>query len=672
MLNTDMHIADMDQKMSRGQFIKNTLPTLRHVVESVPGAFQAPGARGSMLPPPRPSANDVTSETMKALISRDSNDGGRPTYRLSARPSNQSAPEESWHKYYPVPLDFGPSPPFDNCGPLVKAPFQGKLSAWETQVESVLKDFYNSIRQQSLPLSGSDRIHRASVSQAPPTSMSNMSSGMLRRSPSMLSKNSDNPTVRGRLMNSALGSRWSSKTRSRNKLYAPSLGGMSMTSLDDDMSGTSPAASSMWSKYSWGRTQGSMLSFNSFGSEKPQADYNQSIGFANALSQAIIREGEDNTAEGDEQCLRAAPLLEDESLELAGAPWAKEGTLKHKHHLEGTEKKIKGRDWAECFAVIEKGYLRIFQFNSQKTLRNKSKALKPGDVVGGGNWMDNAESLGKFLLRHTIASALPPPGYSKSRPHVWALSLPTGAVHLFQAGTPEIVKEYVSTANYWSARLSKEPLIGGVSNVEYGWSDAVINTALISERGQYGHSHSPSIMSVAAHRPSLQGSLRSSFDQGGSGMRPKLPGDRITITDWAPPPQSMMASNLMEVDQLKALTTYVGSVKAELEKHNELRPAMLLAFSPRQPNHTRAMANFEKKSSYLLREIVKFSTYAECLSVAEVAKKRIEQERRERGDVPRKRVVHEKGIEVGTSGEVEVEVEGEEDESEAEGPAITT
>jgi len=39
------------------------------------------------------------------------------------------------------------------------------------------------------------------------------------------------------------------------------------------------------------------------------------------------------------------------------------------------------------------------------------------------------------------------------------------------------------------------------------------------------------------------------------------------------------------------------------------------------------MANWEKKSSYLLREIVKFRTYIDCLQAAETQKKKIYAER---------------------------------------------
>jgi hypothetical protein len=566
LLNTDLHLADIDSKMTRSQFVKNTIPTiLRVVADAAPDAFEP--SRPSILQS-RTNDSELLSPVFKPSEEHLAKDSERPSWRSSIKPPARQDSDGLTRLNYNTPTD--------DCGPLVKAPFNGTLRTWEVQVEIVLKDFYGCIRDERLPLFGAP-TEKQPMHQPSQNSLSVFTNGMLRRTPSVLSKTpSENlSNNRGRTADTVrLGTgKWTSKNRSRPRVYPSSGMGSSRTSLDDQSSMWSPSvSSSTWSKYSLGKTQTSM-SVDSFGSNYPQGDYQQSIGFANALSQAIIREETIGTAGSNgSDDLRAAPLLEDESLELAGAPWAKEGLVKHKHHLEAVDKKAKDRNWNETFAVIEKGYMSLFSFSS-KSLRNKSKSKAIGGVVGGGNWQDNAENLGSFLLRQTIASALPPPGYSKARPHVWALSLPTGAVHLFQVGTPEIVREFVSTANYWSARLSNHPLVGGISNIEYGWSDSIINNSLVQAINDTARP------STSGPRPSLQSSLRSSLDHGTGNFRSRLPGDKVTISEWTPPTQSMRASNLMEQDQLRTLVAYVQGIEDELTKHNQLRSSMLLAVS---------------------------------------------------------------------------------------------
>jgi len=575
-------MADIDQKMTRSQFVKNTMHTIRKSVnECAPDAFEP--ARPSVLPG-KGSAFDNAKNESTTHLDKTSLDLERPSWRSSFRPP----PRADANGNNPTALDF--DTPTDDCGPLVKAPFHGTLRTWEVQIEVVLKDFYNSIRADRLPLFGAP----LEKPQTQPTNtLSVFTNGVLRRSPSVLSKTPSEAQsygARGRTADSVrtANGKWATKNRSRPRLYPGSSGlGSSRTSLDDQSSIWSPSvSSSTWSKYSLGKTHTSM-SVDSLGSSYPQGDYQSSIGFANALSQAIIREehvGTSGSGGSDREELRVAPLLEDESLELHGAPWAKEGIVKHKHHLEAMDRKAKNRDWNEVFAVIEKGYMSLFSFSSKSMKKSRGKAV--GGVVGGGNWQENAESLGSFLLRQTIASALPSPGYSKTRPHVWALSLPTGAVHLFQVGTADIIKEFVTTANYWSARLSNHPLVGGISNIEYGWSDSIVNNALVTSINE---STTRPRASSSGHRPSLQSSLRSSLDQGMNGaIRSRLPGDKITISDWSPPTQSMRASNLMEPDQLSTLRAYVAGIEDELQKHNQLRSPMLLAVSQScVPNRSR-------------------------------------------------------------------------------------
>ncbi len=619
LLNTDLHIADIEQKMTRSQFIKNTMSTVtRTVVDSAPEALN----RASILPP----KTYLLSPTDPEPPTLTEGEQEKPSWRASFKPLPRSESSLGFH------TDSG-AYSTDVCGPLVKSPFDGSIRAWEGQLEIVLKDIYTSIRDQKLPLFGADPSYQQPQSHGGLAVISR-----LKRTPSVLSKapSESQASLRGRINESARtqGSRWSSKSRSR-----PRLGNgfsSSRTSFEDENSIWSPATSSAtWSRHSLGRTQTSM-SIDSFASGYPNGDYQQSIGFANALSQAIIRD--DYPVANSSQSImsddfRGTQLLEDESLELLGPPWVKEGIVTHKHHLDGSDKKAKDRNWAEVFAVVQKGTMSLFSF-STKSMRQKARTGRKhavGAVVGGGNWQENATSLGSFSLKQTLASALPSPGYSPTRPNVWALSLPSGAVHLFQVGTPEISKEFVVTVNYWSARLSTHPLIGGISNIEYGWSDAVINNALIIPMEDPAIPQRPG--SAAAGRTgthsrqgSRQSSLRSSFDVGGN-IRTKLPGDRIHIAEWSPPSQSLRPSQCSEAEQLETLVAYVKAVEDELQQHNQLRSPMLLAFTPRGHNASKAMANWERKSGYLLREIIKFRTYVDSLQHASERRNEIYTER---------------------------------------------
>jgi hypothetical protein len=600
LLNTDLHMADIGEKMSKNAYVKNTLPTVRRVVaDAAPNAFDESTIKANSGLAPRPSipwmdssnsapAEDTTATDMTS--ERTSSDLPRPivTKRLSMRPGMFRAESDGF-----TPDSANSS----SSNALVSTPWTGSMRAWEFEIETALKSFYSSIKNEPLPL-----LNLAVADVQPDRSLSvaglRRTGSVVSRAPSEAVSQRSKAGLRGL----ALG--WQSRNiRSRQKVYPASTIGSSRTSFDDNSSLYSPTQSSTWSKNSYARTLTS-TSVGSLGYHLSPGDaaYKHSIGFANALSQAIIREEGAANVDTDSITLKQ-DILEDESLTLEGAPWAKEGLVKHKHHLEGPERKSRDRNWTDCFAVIGKGKLTLFNFNTgasksyslgrarlQKSAGGRAPSVASARV-GGGDWAENAEQLDSFALRQTIASTLPPPGYSKARPHVWALSLPSGAVHLFQVGTPEIAQEWMSTANYWSARLSKEPLSGGVSNIEYGWSDAVINPAVLERTSSIasdatttapppsirhrprGHTHSSS----AGGRPSIQSSVRSSFDNMGGNSRHKMPGDKAQITDWQPPSQSMMASQLMEVDQLRSLQTYVDNVEAELETHNELKHAIELA-----------------------------------------------------------------------------------------------
>ncbi|KAI8968939.1 hypothetical protein BDF20DRAFT_892384 [Mycotypha africana] len=297
----------------------------------------------------------------------------------------------------------------------------------------------------------------------------------------------------------------------------------------------------------------------------------------------------------------------------SNAPYYKEGMVVRKHLMEKANQKAKHRDWKECFMVIERSQLRMYKLEnaslttSRHHLRrphhiilrnnaNKSRSsialtdtssIMTGTtrstalsstmtyssqnepVVGGGDWMANAQLIGSLDLKHTLANALPS-GYSRQRQYAFALEHANGAVHLFQVGSDEQLHEWVSTCNYWAARESKEPLPNGVSSMDYGWGNC-LNTD--------NNNH-------------------------------------IVINDWQAPEPPTNSSMLDEVNQLETLRKHVQELTQELDQHRDLKAKMEIRFGTSHHSSksgVKALSNWEKKSRYLLREIIKYQNYCDAI-----------------------------------------------------------
>ncbi|KAJ7270811.1 putative guanine nucleotide exchange factor [Mycena rebaudengoi] len=229
----------------------------------------------------------------------------------------------------------------------------------------------------------------------------------------------------------------------------------------------------------------------------------------------------------------------------------------------------------------------------------------------------NANAVGAIQLVHSLAHSLPSPGYNRQRPYCVVLTLANGGVYFFQAGTEELVNEWVSTCNYWAARTSKEPLAGGVSNImmEYGWNRLDEPTHVRSQSDNETTTDYSNVMSVQSGR-----STRNKFGwrDGASAVRatssPRA--ERIVINDWKPPLPPMVSSLHDEETQLKAFQKHVSSMKRDFKKHNEYREPMAALYQPRTANAVKVQSNWEKKLQYLLTEIVKYDSYIESLQAA--------------------------------------------------------
>ncbi|EFI28119.1 Sec7 domain GEF [Coprinopsis cinerea okayama7 len=569
LLNTDLHVAELSTRMSRNQFVRNTITAIQ--TQTNPSAAPTPSQSETYDDCSLPTASSEDSEVLTRTKRSDSiTSWDSVSHEVPTTPVNGST----------AVLPNGSTPSFhitNGHETGASGPSYGR--SWEIEMESLLKEMYNAIKNQQIlqPLGSVGR-----------TSMSSLSpGGGIMRNRSLRAGQPDRLTTLKR-----------GSIRGISSILSPQSGASPYSSNSSIDGRVSPSPSFAASTHE--AMYGSSSSF-----------LNPTLGFASNLSHTIIKEAQ----EDDDRSIRSDDTtstsisISDEELALLGAPWAKEGMLCRKQYWESAGKRAKDKNWLDVFVVIQRGELNMFVFGENSG--------EGSGALGGGNWLNNAQPVGTVHLAHSLAHPLPPPGYNRQRPHCMVLTLSNGGVYFFQAGTEELVNEWVSTCNYWAARTSKEPLAGGVSNMEYGWSRVVdLNgqrTSLSQSESQHTLADTSDGLSVKSGK-----SGHSKFKWRGDGPRasPSAWSEKIFINDWKPPMPPSVASVHDEETQLEALRKHVNSMKKDLELHNELREAMSALYQPRTANAMKAQSNWEKKSQYLLTEIVKYDSYIDSLQSA--------------------------------------------------------
>ncbi|RCH81607.1 hypothetical protein CU098_002843, partial [Rhizopus stolonifer] len=299
-------------------------------------------------------------------------------------------------------------------------------------------------------------------------------------------------------------------------------------------------------------------------------------------------------------------------------PYLKEGVVMRKHLLESANQKAKHREWKECLLVVTQGQLKMYGLQSdslndistssrRNMLRassasfanladslsrngpNTNTSLSYSGVShnnSNNSWAAYSQLIGSLDLNHSLSNALPPPGYNRTRPYVFAIQQPNGGVYLIQAASNEQVMEWVSTCNYWAARQSKEPLLGGVSNIEYGWGSCLDDVVLDLDAIEKGKK----IIGKYTHDP-----------------------DTVNVSTWVPPAATMISSMLDEKTQLDNLQKYVDQLNGEINEHREIKKKIQVKFHSKCQNHAKALTNWEAKSKYMLHEIIKYQNYCNAL-----------------------------------------------------------
>ncbi|KAJ3013138.1 hypothetical protein HKX48_005911 [Thoreauomyces humboldtii] len=253
-----------------------------------------------------------------------------------------------------------------------------------------------------------------------------------------------------------------------------------------------------------------------------------------------------------------------------------------------------------------------------------------------------------FNLLHSLATPLPPPGYSASRPYVFTLRLSDGQIYLFHGYSAEVVREWVRTINTWAARKSKEPLLGSGGNAEFGWGPLLWEREEQKDRengvgsAASAGTSSPLILANAGFTlsplssvpgPKYAASMRSfasaaSAESGRSAATVAGMGaasadakkelvkhlKRTKVSEWMPPvPLGRVMSVLPEPRQRAVWARQQQLVLADIEEHSGFRDPLDRLYVGHPALRQKAQANWMRKQRWLMREYEKYGTYAQLL-----------------------------------------------------------
>jgi hypothetical protein len=215
----------------------------------------------------------------------------------------------------------------------------------------------------------------------------------------------------------------------------------------------------------------------------------------------------------DTHSIRDSPIDRSNSVQIL-----LEGVLIRKHMLESDGEKARNRRWVKFWCAV-----RLHKDNGVELVMNKlshataeyqeqetSTPLQFGDLksyptlsmteklnsldlspVQHLSVGDRFNSLDVHDLKHPVLSS-PSHDYkivgnepdtfslihsyadvhyhSPVRPFCFALRLADHGLYLYEAPSDSAQRSWISTINYWAGRKSREPMRGGMGNVEYGWN----------------------------------------------------------------------------------------------------------------------------------------------------------------------------------------------------------
>ncbi|KAG1551219.1 hypothetical protein G6F46_002783 [Rhizopus delemar] len=259
----------------------------------------------------------------------------------------------------------------------------------------------------------------------------------------------------------------------------------------------------------------------------------------------------------------------------------RQGIVMRKHVLETADKKAKHRQWQLCYLVMTETELIMYKaIQTGGDVRGKKRKsmifwnqsvgapFSLQDVISNDTdeWQPDLSQprLGTILLNHCYATSILPPGWNGQRPHVFRLQTAEGGLWMFESTDMFAIQAWVEAVNFAAAMVSKSPMQGAVSNVDYGW---------------------------------------------GADWDTK----QTTLPVWYPPAPCMIQNTLGLDEQYSELEAQIKLVASQLDKHRSLRPNTNKKSLGQTGNHHQALVNWDKKFHYISHELLKLRCYRDIL-----------------------------------------------------------
>ncbi|OLY81306.1 PH and SEC7 domain-containing protein [Smittium mucronatum] len=278
------------------------------------------------------------------------------------------------------------------------------------------------------------------------------------------------------------------------------------------------------------------------------------------------------------------------------------GLLNRKILFDSYGKKPSNRSWRGCYLSIANGKAMMYKGDNSSAPRIGLVGSLPSDVP----------LLNSIYLVHSYSQVMPKPGYSYTKPHVFALTLNDGSVYLFQTFEAEEANQWSFACNYWAALFTKVPYIAGsVNNSEYGW---------YSQNNLANRSNSMMELGIDSKtngsKMSVLGSISFSTKKLDKIDSVKDSNRHVNISDWAPPPNPTQLVFHDEKSQIEAFSKHIDYLDNELNTHKTALAQINERFHEKSLVYNRAFNNWEKKAQYLLKELIKYKNYIDCLKAA--------------------------------------------------------